>query len=381
MFNFSNYSFIVFATTIESDEDLEKEFSENVNDILEDIDTNEVDGYLSNDFNLKFFSINSFKELVLKVLEGSYFEEYDSLFEAISDGFKSGFKSLSKIFLVFLVLVLLFEVFKNFCVDKFADLKSVVKIIFSLIIIFLILQIFKDISIEISNSISKIFNFSKILFPILLNLILLSGASGSYSVYSSLSLFFLNTGSYLFTYVLFPISISIFVMTLFGSIFSNKQFYRVLEIFKSIFKYILVIFFTLFGLFSSINIITSGVKDGVSLRLTKYAIKNYIPIIGGYVSQGFDFVHSCSIVIKNAFGICGILVLLFFVLKPILTYLIYIFLFKLLSAFVALVGNVYYSDLFNNVSKTLSYFLIILVGLFFIAFVFIYLLILSVSVV
>lgn len=365
---------------IENDK-LEDDFSEHLNDILNDINTDEIDDYIVNDYNLDFFSSFNFKELVIKILNGEYFSEYDSLLDAVKKSFRDGFHSLAKIFLLFFILVILFEVFKVFCIDKYIELKSSVNLIFSLVIIVLLLQIFKNLSVDISSSIEKIFSFSKIIFPILLNLILLSGASGTYSVYSSLSLFFLNTGSYIFLYILFPISVSIFILTIFGSFFSNKQFSRILDIFKSMFKYIIIIYFSIFGLFSSVNIIVSGVKDGVGLRLTKYAIKNYIPIIGGYVSQGFDFVHSCSVVIKNAFGICSIIVLFFAIFKPILSYLIYIFLFKILSVFIALVGNMHYSDLFNNVSKTLSYFLIVLVGLFFIFFILIYLLILSVSVV
>lgn len=370
---------VIAAST--SDENLEEEFSNNIENILNDIDSSDLDDYLTNDFNLDFLSVSSFKDLIVKILNGTYFDEYDSLFDAIKEIVKANVQNLLKVILVFLVLVILFEVFNNFCADKFSDLKNIIKIIFSFVIVLLLFQIFKEVSVIISETIEKMFSFSKILFPILLNLILLSGASGTYSVYSSLSLFLINTGTYIFTYYLLPISISIFVLSIFGSIFSNKRFSKIVDVFKTLFKYSIIIFFSLFGLFSSINLISAGAKDGVSLRLTKYAIKNYIPIVGGYVSQGFDFVHSCSIVIKNAFGVCGILAIIFIILKPLIIYFVYLFLFKILSAVVALVGNNYYSDLFDNVSKTMSYFVTVLVGLFFIIFVFIYLLIISVSVI
>lgn len=387
----SNFKFnnkIAYAENLETQteneeiqNDVEIEFDENIDKILEDIDSNELDDFIVNDFNLSFFEISSFKDMIVKVLNGDYFAEYDSLFSAIKNIFKSELLSLLRVFLLFLVIVLLYEIFNNFCADKYLELKKSIKIIFSVVLLILTLQIFKDISNDIINIINKIFSFSKIIFPILLSLILLSGSAGTHSVYSSLSLFLLNTGFYIFTYILIPVSTSIFVLSVFGSVFSDKRFSRIIDIFKSIFKYIIVSFFAIFGLFSSVNIVFSGVKDGVSLRLTKYAIKNYIPIVGGYVSQGFDFVHSCAVVIKNAFGVCGIFVLMFIVLKPLIVYFVYLFLFKILSAVVALIGNLTYADLFNNVSKTISYFIAVLVGLFFIVFVFIYLLIISVSVV
>ncbi len=372
---------LVHAESVQKSEDVEKEFSNSIDKILTDVDSNELDDFLSNDFDLNFFNVSSFKELAIKILDGSYFDEYDSLFDAIKGYFTSELKNLLKVFLIFIVLVLLFEVFNNFCADKYADIKNIVKIIFLSLSLILVLRIFKNLSGDIVQVVGKIFSFSKIIFPILLSLILMSGSVGTHSVYSSLSLFLLNTGSYIFTYILLPLATSIFILSMFASVFTNKRFSKVIDIFKSSFKYIIIIFFSLFGLFASVNLISSGVKDGVSLRLTKYAIKNYIPLIGGYVSQGFDFVHSCSIVVKNAFGIGGILVLIFIVLKPVLVYFVYVFSFKLLSAFVAIVGNEKYSDLFENVSKSISYFLIVLVGLFFIIFVFIYLLIISVSVI
>ena len=372
---------VVYAEDVDENVELEKEFSENVENLLDDIDTNELNDFLANDFNLNFFDVTDFKGLIVKILNGNYFDEYNNIFESIKTFIKGEFKNLLKIFLVFLVIVLLFELFNNLCAEKYIEIKSSVKIIFSIIISILVIYLYKQISNDVLNIVQKVFSFSKIIFPILLSLILVSGSVGTHSVYSSLSLFFLNTGSYLFTYVLIPISVSIFILSLVGSVFSKNRFFRVIDIFKSIFKYSIIIFFTIFGLFSTVNVVASSVKDGVSVRLTKYAIKNYIPIVGGYVSQGFDFIHSCSVVVKNAVGVCGIFVLLFLVLKPILIFFIYMLMFKILSAVVVLIGNVEYSDLFNNVSKSISYFLAVIVGLFFIVFVFIYLLIISVSVI
>ena len=382
IFNFyPKINFYCYAESVDKNSELEQEFNSNVNDILNDIDSSDLDDYIDNDINLNFLNTSSFKELIIKVLNGTYFDEYDSLFQGVVDIFKTDIKSLMKIFLIFLSLVLFYETFKNFCVDKYSDFKNVIRFIFSTVIILLIFQIFQDISSSITDLINKIFSFSKILFPILLNLILISGAKASHTVYSSLSLFLLNSGSYLFTYFLLPISISIFVLTLFGSISSSNKFEKVIDIFKLIFKYSVIIFFALFGLFSSVNLITSGASDGVSLRLTKYAIKNYIPIVGGYVSQGFDFIHSCSVVIKNSFGLCGLIILIFIVLKPLILYFAYLFLFKILSAVVSLVSSSHFSNMFNNMAKTMSYFISIIVSLFFIMFVFIYLIIVSVSVV
>lgn len=362
-------------------ENVEAELGEKVNEILDETDTSELDDFLINDFDFEFFNTLSFKDLALKVLEGNYFEEYDSLFSGIGTIFKESLKPLLSLFISLLSLVILFELFLNLSAGKYEDLKKSIKIIFSLLMVLILIVMLKDISKMIAESIQRLFDISRILFPILLSMILLSGSAGSYSIYSTLSIFLLNTGSYIFVYLLLPLSISILLLSVFGSAFESSKFSRVIDIFKSVFKYSIIIFFAIFGLFSSVNMVTAGIKDGVSLKLTKFAIKNYVPILGGYISDGFNFVHSCSVLIKNAFGVCGIMLLFFTVLKPIIVYAIYLLFFKVLSLTVLFVGNNEYSDMFNNVSKCMSNFITVLAGSFMVLFIYIYLLILSVSVV
>lgn len=377
-FNISSVE-IAYAET--SDDELSQKLEDNTNQILDKIDSSELDSFLSNDFNVNFFDVGEFKELVVNVLSGEYFIEYDSLTDGIVSFIKDNVNSLLSIFLVFIAIVILFELFKNISPEKHIDFKKIISVIFSLVITFLILVMLKSVSEFISETIEKIFSFAKVIFPILLELIMLSGATGTFSVYSGLSVFLLNTGMYVFVYFLMPLSISIFVLSLFGSSFSNKRLMKLVDIFKSIFKYTITIFFGIFGLFSTVNLFTSGMKDGLSLKLTKYAIKNYIPVLGGYVSDGFDFVRSCSVLIKNAFGICGVLVLLFIVLKPIITYFVYMLMFKILSLVVSYIGSNCYSDMFETASNCMSYFIAVLIGVFLIFFVFIFLLVMSVSVV
>ena len=374
---FSNQ--IAYAGNV--DDELSQKLEENTNKILGEIDSSGLDDYLTNDFNLDFFNVNEFKDLVVNLLNGKYFSDYDDIFSGLFDLIKNNMRSLLSLFLILFVIVVLYEVFKNISPDKHGDLKQIIYVIFSLVITFLLLVVLKTLSVDIAETIDRIFSFSKIIFPILLELILLSGANGTFSVYSGLSVFLLNTGMYFFIYILMPVSISIFVLSIFGSAFANKRLSKLVDIFKIIFKYTVTIFFGVFGLFSTVNLFTSGMKDGVSLKLTKYALKNYIPVLGGYVSDGFDFVRSCSVLIKNAFGVCGIFVLVFVVIKPLISYFVYMLMFKMLSLLTSYIGSNCYTDMFETASKCMSYFIAVLLGVFFIFFVFIFLLIMSVSVV
>ncbi len=370
-----------FAISSESNENVEQELTDKIDEILKDIDSSDLDVFLNNDAGLEFLDKNTFKDFAVAVLSGEYFSEYNSLFDFIVSIIKNNFKEILSFIVSILALIILYEVFKTFCSEKFLDVKKAVGIIFSMLIVLMLAGVMKNIADSLSETIHKIFNFSKLLFPILLNLILLSGSAGMFSVYSTMSAFLLNTGSYIFVYVLFPMSVSILVLSLAGSIFGEKKFSKVIDIFKTLFKYIVMLVFGVFGIFSVLNLMTSGARDGVGLKLTKYAIKNYIPILGGYISEGFDFVHACSVLVKNAFGFCGVVVLLFIVLKPLLVYFVYLISFKILSVLVSYVSAESKFDMFDNISKCMGYFIAILVGVFLIMFVFLYLMIMSISVV
>ena len=379
--NFNNKPANKCFATGESEDSVENVLFENTENILGDIDTSELDEFLNFEYEFDFLNNMSFKEIVAGVLSGNYFVEYDGLFDAIISEFKLSLKNVLALVVALLIIVLLAEMFKNFCVDKYSDFKKLFQIIFSMLLILILSDVLQDVVQVVSEVVQKIFKFANILFPIILNLILLSGASGSFSIHSSMSAVLLNSGSYVFVYVLLPLSLSILVLSLVSSLFSSKRFYKTLDVLKTIFKYVIGVMVAVFGLFSVVNLATASAKDGVGLKITKYAIKNYIPILGGYISDGFDFVRAGSVLVKNAFGLCGIIVLFFIIVKPLVLYFVYLLTFKILSVVVTYIGSDFHADVFDNISKSMGYFISVLVGVFLIMFIFVYLTISSVSVV
>ena len=375
---FQNIECVAYAKT---ESNIESEFGDSIDNTLNNIDSSGLDEFLGDgEFNGLFEAI-TFNDLVRLVLSGELFTDYNSLVNVIVTSAKNYFTSTLKLIIVLLVIILLYKLFETFCADKFVDIKKLVRMIFTLVIVFLVVSLLKNLSSEVRETVLKIFRFCEILFPIILSLVLTSGANVSFASYNSLSVVLLETGSYLFVYVLIPLAVSIMVFSLASFIFSKGSLTNITELLKSIFKHLIIIMVAVFGLFSSMSVISSGMKDGMSLRLTKYAIKNYVPVLGGYISEGFDIVKSSAVIIKNAFGLCGILILFFNLLSPLITYFVLMFSFKILSIIVAALNEEKFASVFNGVSKAVSYFIAVLCGLLLIFVIFLYMIILSVSVV
>lgn len=358
--------------------DVEQELSETTDEILDNIETDSLDEFLNEESFIDYFS---FKEFAIDVLNGKYLTDYNSVFDFFVDSISQNFRQNMRFFACLFVCVVLFELFKCFCENKYFEVKKSVKIVFCFLFCVIILSSFKSFYETVSLFVDRVFNFVSVLFPILVGLITMSGSVASASVYSSFSVFILSTGAYIIKYILMPVSISIFIFSLFGAVMKNKKFDKVCDVAKLVFKYTVVLFFSVFGILSLVNVVSASSRDGLNMKLTKYAIKNYVPILGGYISEGFDFIKSCSVLIKNAFGVCSVLILFSMVISPLVLSVVFIFGFKILAAVTGYVGDGVFADMFSDVSKAYSNFLTVLIGLFLIMFVFIFLLIMSVWVV
>lgn len=91
--------------------------------------------------------------------------------------------------------------------------------------------------------------------------------------------------------------------------------------------------FMIFSAFAMVQGVAAAKTDGVSIRLAKFATKSYVPIVGGYFVEGFDMVMASSSLIKNAFGVLALIVIVGLIVKPIVYLLTMKLGFSALSAF------------------------------------------------
>ena len=130
----------------------------------------------------------------------------------------------------------------------------------------------------------------------------------------------------------------------------------------ALFKWILATTFTVFIAFLSFQGLTAGGVDGISIKATKYAIKNYIPMLGGYISDGFELVKAGGMLVKNATGFVGIVIMIGSIIKPVLTVGVIELGLKLLAGLAEPVGGKQASSLLYSVAKSLKLLVVILLG-------------------
>ena len=227
------------------------------------------------------------------------------------------------------------------------------------------------------SSIESMTKQMDLLFPILLTLMTASGGTVSASVYRP-AVAFLSVGiSNVFLQIVLPITTLIIVFTVIANLSPAVRLHKFCDFFKSCNKWTIGLCLTIFTLFMSIQGITSAGFDGVSLRAAKYAIGNSIPIIGGFLKDGVDLVLAGCVLIKNAIGIWGIVLIFATILAPALQLVAYSLFLKLTAGITEPVSDTRISSFISGLSGGVNYLIASIFCVGFMFFLSIFLLICS----
>lgn len=139
--------------------------------------------------------------------------------------------------------------------------------------------------------------------------------------------------------IVLPLFIVSVVFTIVSNLSENVRLGRLSEFFGSLCARLMAVVFTVFSAFLTVRGITAGVTDGISFRAAKFAARNYVPIIGGFVSDGMDLFIAGTVLIKNAVGAAGVLLLFATVFVPVLKVTVFGLLLKLTASVIEPVAD------------------------------------------
>ena len=133
---------------------------------------------------------------------------------------------------------------------------------------------------------------------------------------------------------------------------------RMAQLLRSCVCWLLGVSFTVFLGAMSLQGVCSASIDGVTLRAAKYAVDNFVPIVGGMFSDTMDTLVGCALIVKNALGVCTVLVLLGAILGPLMRTLAVVMVMKLSAALLEPVADSEIVRAIGDFSRTIVLFLI-----------------------
>ena len=340
----------------------EKELLSSIKDQMANLDFSNIeDSIASLDTDMNLFE-GSFKDKVSAILSGEYFNNYSSVFSAVIGILFDNLKSLLPLFMTIMAVAILFNILSNIRHEKMASIDNIVYFASYAIIMLLMAGVITKVSTMTLSTISTMKNQMDAIFPILLTLLTAVGGIASVGVYKPVVAILSSGVVGIVKGVLFPIFVLSFVFLIIGNLSPNAKLNKFSSFLSSCFKWIVGFVFTLFGAFLAIQGISAGKYDGVSIKATKFAVKSYVPILGGYLSDGMDFIVLSSILIKNAVGVAGLLLIFITIISPIIKIVVLKLGLQLTSAIIEPVGDNRISNLLNDCAKLMVYPIVIILA-------------------
>ena len=230
-----------------------------------------------------------------------------------------------------------------------------------------ILSILMECISSANGCVSSLREQMQLVFPLLLTLMAASGGAVSVAIYQPAVAFLANSLVGIISYVIFPFTVAILSFNVVSHLFEEMKLAKFSAFFKAINKWIIGIAVSVFALFFTIQGITAAHYDGVAKRVAKYAIGNGVPIVGGFLSGGFDLAVAGSILIKNSLGSLSIFLLVSILIGPLMILIATNLLLRLTAAVAQPFGQNKISDFLGETADTLNFFT---AGLLFTAFLY-----------
>ena len=346
-------TFCVDNATVEISEDL----NNSIIDELNEIDFSDLNGVIEQfrNNNTNIFSIDNIKSKIYSIISGENAVSYSSFFASLF----SIFVELVVKYLPMLSLIVAIGVISNLLngiKSKFNEKSTsgLIHLVCFLAVVVLTIGMISSISEMSVSSIKAMVSQMNAIFPILLTLMIGIGATASAGVFQPIVAIISTYVADFFTYLILPLFTMSFVFGIINNLSDNIKLDKFNSFISSLFKWCVGLVFTLFFAVFTIQGISAGTFDSLSVRTTKYTIKSYIPIMGGYLSDGMDLILSSTTLIKNAVALVGLLMIISTIISPLLEIVVFSLLLKLVSAILQPMGNNKTSNFLMSTSKSIT---------------------------
>lgn len=329
-----------------------------------------IDGQIG---NIDFSEVNQFvdgsfvDDVVAKIkliLSGEFDDAKSFVQFALSVLFSSFSKALPTLFGVFSIILLCSLLTTN---DAFVS-KNNQKLVYAVGFVVVAVLIFSNLSDMYNQVYSTIARVSQLVdasMPIMLSLMIATGNKVSARVYQPMVALLSGTVIESISQIILPLATFSLAFTIISNLSDNVKIGKLTSFVTNTSSWLLGVIFMIFSAFMTVEGITASSLDGVSIRAMKFATKNYVPMLGGYLSDGFDMIVASATLIKNSFGLVSLLLLFGVILTPMLSILAYKLTLQALCAILEPVCDQRFLKFFGAISKNLTFLIVLMIAVSF----------------
>ncbi len=263
--------------------------------------------------------------------EGEF--SFKTIINAISSFLFKEIKTVLSLSISIIVIAIICSLIKNLQ-SAFSN-EGISNIAFFACYAILIIILSKSFIVSINIAIDIIKDLSEFMGAILPVLVIMLGSIGGFTQAATMDPIIMGATLLIpriYTTVIIPLILITFVLEFTNNISSEYKIDNLCKLIKQTTIWMQGIILTIFIGLLTVRGITSSTIDAVTLKTAKFAIDNFIPIVGKAFSDAIASVAGYSLVIKNAVSSIGLVIIIFMMLYPIIKLILLSFVYKLTAA-------------------------------------------------
>ena len=253
---------------------------------------------------------------------------YKRIFNILGDEVKTGVKSIISILVIIIIHSILKSISENL---QNEDLSKIIYYVQYIAIVTVIMTNFSSIITMVKETATNLVGIMNSLVPILISLMLYTGSITTSGVLEPIILFMINFIGNLIQNILIPAVLIATTLSIVSKIGDKVQINKLAKFFNSGVVWTLGILLTIFvGVISLEGTLSSSV-DGITAKTTKAIVSSSIPVVGKILGDAVDSVLGCGIILKNAIGVIGVIIIIGICIMPIIKIAILTISYKVLA--------------------------------------------------
>lgn len=244
-------------------------------------------------------------------------------------------RTVLKLCLTIVIIAVLCSLLKNLQ-ESFAS-EGISEIAFYACYALIIMILSKSFIVSISvakDVIQNISDFMSALLPILVTIIGVTGGVMQAATLDPIILICVVFIPKLYADIIIPMILMQFVLEFANNLSKEHKIGNLCSLLKQCIVWFQGAIVTIFIGILTIRGITSSTLDAVTLKTAKFAVDNFIPIVGKAFSDAITSVAGYSLIIKNAISSIGLLIIILIMLYPITKLILMTFIYKLCGALI-----------------------------------------------
>lgn len=229
-----------------------------------------------------------------------------------------------------------------------------------ILIVTIVMMNFSDIVQVVKDTCNILIGFMNILIPLLISLMIYTGSITTSGVLEPIILFLINFIGNMIQTLIIPIVLVFTSLIVISKISDNVQIDKLSKFLKSGVVWFFGIVLTIFVAVISLEGTLSSSVDGITAKTTKAVVSSAIPVVGKILGDAVDTVLGCGIILKNAVGVIGIMIVVGICIMPILKLGIFTMAYKLMAAICEPIADKNITSLLDQIGDVYKIFLAIL---------------------